>query len=114
FEIGEEVGIWPPVVARRRRQRTLDVARLHAREHVVAVDVVEVVGDPVDEAMPRLAEFIAVRIELRHGALIQSCPRTPAAARPASSAASTTYGCATARRAAWRSRRRCRRGAAGA
>ncbi len=55
-------------LTRRGGELFLDVARLHAREHGIGVDVLQVIGDPVDEAVCGGAEFVGGGVELRHRA----------------------------------------------
>ena len=70
FEFGDQRVVRFAFGSRSGGEARLDVAGLHAREDFVTIDTVEVVGDPIDEAMSGRAEFIAARVELRHRAIL--------------------------------------------
>jgi hypothetical protein len=65
-EIGEQRVVRTAAVGRGGGELLFDVAGLHAREDVVLLDAVEIVRGPVNETMAGSAEFVRVRIELRH------------------------------------------------
>src|SRR5688572_20484323 len=69
FEFLQQLAIVMPFLRCRFCELSFGVARVEARQHVVAVDVLEVIGDPVDQPMPGLAEFRRRCIQL-HGWMI--------------------------------------------
>jgi hypothetical protein len=61
LEVGEQPRVRLAPLRGLRRQRLDEIPGLDLREHGVALAVLEVVGDPVDQVMAGPAEFV-----LRH------------------------------------------------
>jgi hypothetical protein len=68
LELAQQLVIRLAAVRRTIVELPLHIARLHAREHGKGVDVLEIVGDPVDGFVRGFAERSRGGVELRHGA----------------------------------------------
>ena len=74
LELGDQRVVRLPLCSRACGESRLHFAWFYTGQDVETIDTVEIVGDPVDEAMARGAEFIAARIELRHPAILLRGP----------------------------------------